>query len=426
MGWLAWLKSGVPRPVQPLWPDGVPKLYPGVGDEEMCRFVSAEEVERIKQLPLVVLLPFARQGSPDNDTFLGFGLWRLMIRDLMLVRDISVCGPEDTPKVYAHMAVQIAARLRKRVVVTGWVRTGTDGWELHWQILNRSGASEGSVIDRDFRQFLHRCATELTSAVGGTVNEQTLQRWNTARPSKPESLRGLGAAHFSLKDGSAEQARALEKVWQSDPTFALPLSNSGRDNCDCTKQYVEAFKRDPYDAQLCFLLFCSLWQSKGSEPRAMQFIRRAIELSPGHGKAHMCAPHAAARGVSMLHHSELGYRLLPGNPFAINNYILNLKKAGASIEELLALAEEGIAADPNDPGNYGCMIEVFSKAERCDAALEIAYRLRQLYEPKINERALYCLKQNPVMAKAIESGQFDPVANHRRLIAELERKAGRR
>jgi hypothetical protein len=133
----------------------------------------------------------------------------------------------------------------------------------------------------------------------------------------------------------------------------------------------------------------------------------------------MCLPHAAVPEADMLRHSELGYRLLPGNPFAVNNYILNLRRRGTTAEQLVELAEEGIAVDPEDPGCYFQMIDLFYKNKEYRAALKVAERLQRLFEPKMNPRALYCLKQNPARAKQLESGQYDPAAENRRVITQL-------
>ncbi len=117
--------------------------------------------------------------------------------------------------------------------------------------------------------------------------------------------------------------------------------------------------------------------------------------------------------------------MLPGNSFAISNYINNLSRRGAGPERLLELAEEGIAVDPHDPWNYHQMIDLFSEMKEYGLALEVAERLQQLFEPVMDERTLYCLKQAPVTARQMERGEYDPVAETRRLISRLRRKAGK-
>ena len=125
---------------------------------------------------------------------------------------------------------------------------------------------------------------------------------------------------------------------------------------------------------------------------AVQLCRRAIDLSPGLGKAHMCLPHATQGNADVLKHSELGYLLLKGNPFAINNYIQNLRRRGdASADQLVELAQEGIDNDPSDPGNYDRMIDLFVEMEQFEPALEFARSKLALLHPVMNERALYCI-----------------------------------
>jgi hypothetical protein len=118
----------------------------------------------------------------------------------------------------------------------------------------------------------------------------------------------------------------------------------------------------------------------------------------------------------------LGYRLLPGNSFAVNNYTISLTRAGAPVARLIELAEEGIAHDPNDPGNYERILELQIDQQDYGAALATAERLQRLYEPKMNERALYCLRQNPERARQIEQGEYDPAAENRRRIAALRER----
>jgi hypothetical protein len=69
------------------------------------------------------------------------------------------------------------------------------------------------------------------------------------------------------------------------------------------------------------------------------------------------------------------------------------------------------------------MIDLFCKNREYRAALKLAERLQRLYEPVMDERALYCLKQNPERARQIETGEYDPAAQNRRLIAELRELA---
>lgn len=185
------------------------------------------------------------------------------------------------------------------------------------------------------------------------------------------------------------------------------------------KHGLEGLDEDPFDAQLCFLLYCGLWASSGFQPEAFQYARKAIELSPGHGKAHMCAPHAACKGVDMIPHSELGYRLLPGNSFAVTNYLIQLKLAGRPPTKLVPLAVESIELDPDNPGGHRHLVDALRGTGDAKAALKAARRLERVLEA-MSPRTLMCLRQNPVVARDLARGKARPVEEARKLIRSIE------
>jgi hypothetical protein len=99
---------------------------------------------------------------------------------------------------------------------------------------------------------------------------------------------------------------------------------------------------------------------------------------------------------------------------------LNLTEYGSPPDKLMELAREGIENDPSDPGNYNRLIELYCQQQQFKEALTVAESLQTLFEPEMNERTLYCLKQNPRMAEWIESGSYDPAADNRQRIADLQ------
>src|SRR5262249_50777607 len=108
--------------------------------------------------------------------------------------------------------------------------------------------------------------------------------------------------------------------------------------------------------------------------------------------------------------------------FAINNYFLALRRRGLTGERLTQLAKEAIAADPHDPGGYMRLMELCYMNDEFAEALEVAERLQRLFEPVMNQRALYCLRQNPACARQIDSGKYNPGAENRRRIAFFRSK----
>lgn len=411
------------------WPKGIPKLYPLLDGPELCDFLDTQEFERIKQLQMAMICPLyseARQERDKLDCLFGAGLSRLLIRDLMLIKNISIRGPEDTANVPMELVEQISNSESKAntMFVTGECRVA-DGFSLEYEIWQRGERiSADSVSHADLHSFIRVCAESIGRAIGGHVTPDLNEAWGLSRPKDEQSLARLGLLDLVYRrDESPKPNEIVAKALEEDPNFAI-LHSQYRDT-ETLRGHLKTFEMDPFDAQNCFSLFIIIWKSNGGyEPEAVQFLRKAIGLAPGHGKAHMCAPHAAHpdRQAKMIRHSELGYRLLPGNPFAINNYILNLQRAKAPADQIIPLAKEGIANDPADPGNYQRMIEICVEAKDYKTALIVAEELQKLYEPEMNERALYCLKQNPRAAQLLEAGEWDPAAENRKLMQDLQSK----
>ena len=409
------------------WPADLPRLYPDLDEMQLAQFLTKSEYQRIKAFENFYVLPFVAEGSKDTQTCFGLGLAQLMIRNLMLLTDVSIHGPEDTSSVFYEAADELVAATPRSSYVAGIATFDDRGFALHVDVHRRGrGKTSAKVVERDFAAFLQKCTTTIGESMGSSLKTTVANAWKIGQPSDAESLLRCGELHlhYDRKDARA-RSNAAERALAADPAFVVPVWEIDGELPKARSIYLKALQRDPCNAQLCFLTFCNVWKSQHPQPEAVQFCRKAIELSPGHGKAHMCAPHSAPRNAQMLFHSELGYRLLPANSFAVNNYTIYLNNHGAPADKLMELAEEGIAMDPCDPGNHLRLIELHCEHGDYHAALLLAERLQELYEPEYDERALYCLRQNPELARLIDAGQYDPAAENRKLIAELRREARR-
>lgn len=403
------------------WPRDLPRFYPEADELRLAEFMSRADYALARSLDNVYVLPFAGEDDDEEQDAFGFGLSRLMIRNLMLLRDASIHGPEDTPRSASVSAAALAASNRKSCYVSGAANFGESGFSLRFEVRRPGRATTGGAVSHaDFAPFVRECAAAIGRGLGSRLETSVPDAWETGQPRDLRSLLryGLMGVRFDRSE-TAARARAAREALSDDPNFVLPAWEIDDELPEARPAYLEALRRDPHNAQLCFLTFCSVWLSKGPQPEAVQFCRKAIELACGHGKAHMCAPHAAPPHADMLRHSELGYRLLPGNPFAVNNYVLYLRQIGAPPSELVELAKEGIAVDPCDPGNYDQAISLCCEQEAFREALEIAERLQALFEPEMDERALYCLKQNPERARQLNAGEYDPATENRDRIAQL-------
>jgi hypothetical protein len=404
-------------------PAGLPTLYPDLDPRQLEQFLTDVEYAYVKSFDNIYILPFVRRTSEPVQMSFGLGLSRLLIRNLMLLRDVSIHGPEDTSEV-PYEALRATAEAHPRSGhVTGVADFGPDGYALRVEV-HRPGRPVGGahVRERDFKAFLGECSSAIARLLGSKVDDGIARAWHVAQPRDAQSLVQLGKIHLDVpRQQLAERGRAAQRLLDVDADFVVAMWDIDEELPGARNTYLTGLKRDPYNAQLCFLIFCTVWASKGPQPEALQFCRKAIELSPGHGKAHMCAPHAAQRPAEMLRHSELGYRLLPGNSFAVNNYTIALTRANAPAAKRIELAEEGIAVGPRDPGSYLRLIELCTSLGDHKTALATAERLQKLFEPEMDERALYCLRQNPRVAHLIDAGQYDPAAENRQRIAELRK-----
>lgn len=291
-------------------PAGDPTLYPDLDPLQLERFLTDLDYGHIKSFDNVYILPFARRNSEPAQMGFGFGLSRLMIRNLMLLRDVSIHGPEDTSNV-PYEAIRDVVRAQPRSChVTGVADFGTDGYSLQVEA-HRPGrvVNRTRVGHKNFRVFLRICSTAVTGLLGSQVDDHIVQGWNTAQPRDAKSLVQLGRIHFDFKrQQTAERGRAAQQLFNLDPDFAVPLWDIDEELPAARQKYFTGLKRDPYNAQLCFLAFLTVWTSKGPQPEALQFCRRAIELSPGHGKAHMSPTRGAAAGRDV---AALGIGLSP-------------------------------------------------------------------------------------------------------------------
>lgn len=410
---------------KPSWPRDLPRLYPRLEDRSLCRFMNEPEYWRIRNFPTIAVLPFYSQHSSPVEAGLGAGLSRLLIRDLMLIREISVRGPEDTPTIELESALAMHdSCAAKTIWVTGTASASGGQFAAELQMLFPGEPRPRALRlqNANFFAVAAQCAAAIAKTAGGSVAPQIIEMWRFGRPASAEQIARLG--RLVLQDRTLPQrSLAALAIFQENPALSIAFDCIEDEHvADYRSLLLEAFQNDPYNAQTCFCLFCAIWSGSGPEPHAVQFLRRAIELSPGHGKAHMCAPHAAPPGVNMLPHSDLGYRLLPGNAFAINNYILNLQLSGAPLADIVPLAYEGIDLDPHDPGNYQRLMEMLEESGDFQAALDVALALQKNYEPVMNERTRYCLEQNPKLKTLLRSGRFNPAEALRAKIRWLQEK----
>lgn len=401
----------------------IPRLYPDIDDPKFALFRTPAQSEEVKKYPMVMVLPFTDDPSGRDDKLFGAGFARLLIRNLMLVRRISVKGPEDTPDAGIDDLRPHLDSFKQFIVIGGKIVLGNGFIQADITLLAPGGQSvTRSVRAANGRELLWQCSEQIAKTVRGEVDDSIREMWKYGQPTTnyEQNVMRLGFVRMAHDRKNPEQTHQAVALLNQAPTMSVCCSYIDDDvSPHALRLYLRSFEYDPYDPQLCFGLFCATWQSTGHEPFSLQYIRRGLELCPAHGKLNMCAPHTAHPAVSkkMLHHSELGYRLLPGNSFAINNYLINLQECGAPTTVYFDLANEGLKSDPHDPGCCEQLLTIFQERNEHAAALKIAIKLEAMYRT-MHPRTRYCIQQNPQRARMVAEG-YDFAANMRQTIREL-------
>ena len=408
-----------------VWPKDLPRLYPQADDRSLSAFLTDADYAGIQNLPIVVMLPLASEEGASLDRAFGVGLARLLIRDLMLVANLSVHDQDDTPHLYLESAVEgHKNRDRGTIWVTGRAEVREGLCSVAFTVL-RPGkpAEEFTVAGTQFKEFLFDCAAIVAASLGGKISGENRILWALGRPSTIIEL--LDAGKLLIADLTVRQrSRLALELWSKDPEFSLPfLLVEGEPEQEYRAKMLDAFRRDCGNAALCLRLFSTVRENKGYEPYALQYARRACELSPGYGRAHIAAAMAINSDVDAMRHFELGYRLLPGSLYAIRHYLTTLVKADRPVQELTEVVRQGININPYDPDNYRSLIDTFVELKKYRHALEIAKGLQQLFEPEINPRTRTCLERNPKFRHLLQVGGYDPVHEVRTLLRQLRAAA---
>ena len=413
LDWLKRMVGGSQPP--PRWPTDVPRLFPMSPDAELAQLPRPAVAGRPRAWTVVMACPLFEPRAQRSQIADGAAFSRLLLRNLMLTPGLSVRGPEDTPVGHLRVARMLARSPRQAdVILTGRVlleRRPRATLVLLWrgraeQVLPIRAASP--------RALLLEASEQLAVALGGVPSATTLARWQGGLPPSLEHLRACGRLLIAPRP-EPEEALAL---WRQQPDFTLPLhlADQGDPHSRTLLQaLMEGAVRDEHDAHLHYLVFCRLWRGRGPQPEALQFLRRALSVAPGHGRALLCAAHAVPDAADSAAFSELGYRLLPGDPAALSSYIL----AQRSPEQRVVLAQQSITTSPWAPSGYDRAIEALVEIGRLREALDVARRLQALYEPQIHERARRRLRLDPLTGPRLLRG-WDPGAENRRRIQDLE------
>jgi hypothetical protein len=104
----------------------LPQFYPGLDGRRLAEFLTPNEYRRLKTIGSFYVFPLASSDGDGDQAHFGYGLARLLIRNLMLLLDVSIHGPEDTASVPYESGGQLATQ-RRSGHVTGVAGFGARG-----------------------------------------------------------------------------------------------------------------------------------------------------------------------------------------------------------------------------------------------------------------------------------------------------------
>jgi hypothetical protein len=404
----------------------VPDLYPALSPLQLEAVLDAEAFARVQRMPIVQVWPLHAEGARARQV--GVALSRVMIRELQRTPGLSVRGPEDTPVEGSAdpTAAHANAGLRQNVL-GGSLRVDGERCSAQLWIARGDGRVERAEISADGIEALLlawavRALEWLDTARGQAFGAPPDVSW----PRGADGFAQLGAViEFAAAHPASDESFDVDDEVLALLRAGAQMSVAGTllsSRHVVTK--LELLQAYPEDAQLCVSLATDVWSGMGGDRDAFQFLRRALEISPGLGKAHMLAPSAATHPERMAAHAELGYALQPNGSLGSSSYLRWLSRWSRNPERAKQVALAEVARAPADPHNYYPLIDAYEATGDTRRALETAQQLMRYLAP-LHARTRACFEQDATTREKIERGEWDPAGELRERMERLEEETKR-
>src|SRR5262249_45922950 len=154
-------------------------------------------------------------ASSDADWLLGVGLSRIMVRDLMLVPQLSVRGPEDTELAPLDVMPPGSPVARRHILIGGQVRRVDSGFTADLRVQFPDGeVVHRQVAARALQALIERCNCAAIAALGLSVVEENFEGWQAGRPGSLEAL--LEYARLAAAEDKLAGSRRAIAFWKTD------------------------------------------------------------------------------------------------------------------------------------------------------------------------------------------------------------------
>lgn len=400
------------------WPEDIPRLFPPEVDVHAPLF-SNDELDRLGGLTLVQIAAHVpEQGDHVEHLGMSWSLSWALIRNAQLHRGVSVRGGEDGPDLLDGEDIErlLGDGLRKTLGADALLTSElilAPGAAIRLRLHGPGKAyAEKQVVQGsdELPAWLVRVSETVAQLLRAEVSDELRARWSHGMPERWPTIQAHGELLLAQDRGEPVTTEALRALWSREKQMGIilwtPLDDQGRIPPDLT---IEGFAADPYNAQLAWTTALALLSpDEDSQPWVTHYQRRALELAPAHGKAHMTfAFHLKDKAVR-LRHSELGYLLLPTNAYAISNYLRVLRvEEDIPLERFLDLSDEAIALDPLNYSPYFELIGPLSDAGRYTLAIAYTERLLHLVD-EMAPRTRASVREYPLFRAELGAGR-DPL-----------------
>lgn len=395
----------------------LPELYPGRPDEALGQPMPAAELALLGALPRLSVRVLA---TPEGDAELAdaaHALTRLAMRELALCPSLASCAVRDTPdEPCPEPADALPMGTPNAHVLGGTLARADSALCATLRLMSGDGRlRERTVRCDDGKALVRELCLSCVEGLGGPSTAHTLR---FAMPATLPALARIGA--------ELRQREARDRHEHDDAILDLldALPDAGVAALDLSHHQLErrlaALAAEPDDAELAATMYAAL-RAEGIEGRpAWQFLRRALELAPSSGLAHLEWAHAAPAPAQMLGHARLARWLAPWSSFATSSYLAWRARYAPDRAEALTIATAAIAAWPPDPQPYGHLLRAQAQSGDGARALETAHVLMGLLRP-LQLRTRACFEHTPERRGALAAG-WNPADELERTIAELEKR----
>ncbi|MFO0946870.1 MAG: hypothetical protein U1D30_13145 [Planctomycetota bacterium] len=388
-----------------------------------------EEFDKLWELPIVRVLAFTGDDERTGEGHFGPGvggvLASLLRRDLGFTKQCSVLGGEDTGYLGpngndADDAQLLAFCGDSMYVVVGKVtREENSTLKVRIRVIRRDAPPgyEGKFAVRSTKDqlpmLMPSVAANVCKRLGFSVTDAVARRW---RQHGITNLKDLLRTAVCWENKDTASLVKLVEAGKTHPDGVVPIDTENPKFRKASRWALsKANELEPDNAQLAFITFCAVcnFNEESVPPHFETMLRKGLASTPGHGKSHMVLPHVLDRIPEnipyILAHSETGYRFLRGNSFALSNFSRYLTRFSPKDRRILPLFLEAIEFDRQNPSAYEIAIDFFLSQKQPEQALPFAEELLALCRPPVSERTMYCFRQAPAIAEAIDRGDFDPL-----------------